>query len=252
VSAPTPLTMQDLAGRAWELYELALANANGVVVQPSMPILYFGDSEVYRRSPLKVVTVALNPSLKEFPAGSPWLRFPGGDRLSAGTPDEYLRSLDAYFRTGPYRSWFDSFEWLLRGMGASYYAGAESVALHTDIRSPVATNPTWSGLGAARALVGDGFDLWSDLVETFAPDVVLVSVARKHLLRLTPDPPEVWDTAFVLERANPYHVRVRELSVGSHRVPVVFGRAAEKPFGTVSHADRQRIGAAIRSCLDGT
>jgi hypothetical protein len=245
------MTMRDLAVRAWDLYDHAIAHANGVVVDPSMPILYFGDSEAYRRSPLKVVTVGLNPSRIEFPTGSPWSRFPGGERLSADTPDEYLRSLDAYFETAAYRSWFDSFEYLLRGMGASYYAGAASIALHTDICSPVATDPTWSRLGERRGLVGDGFTLWRDLVEALAPDVVLVSVARRHLARVTPEPPDLWDTVYVVERDNPYYVRARRVSIGSHATTLIFGSAANTPFGTVSHRDKERVGAAIKSYVDG-
>src|SRR4051812_4047299 len=105
--------MHELAERAWELYDHAVENANGVVVKPSMPILYFGDSDAYRRSPLKVVTVGLNPSLKEFPPLPPWLRFPGAGRNGSSLP-----SLDAFFRTRPYTEWFASYEPLLRGMGA--------------------------------------------------------------------------------------------------------------------------------------
>jgi len=238
--------MHELADRAWELYEHAIARANDVVVRPSMPILYFGDREAYQGSPLKIVTVGLNPSLKEFPIGDPWLRFPGGSRR-----ETYIGSLDAYFRTQPYTDWFRSFEPVLRGMGASYYPGADSSALHTDICSPVATTPTWSGLERASTLVVDGFELWRDLVETLAPDVVLVSVARRHLLRLTAEPADTWPPAYVLQRTNPYMVRMRELSIGAHRVPVVFGRAAEKPFGTVSDRDKRTIGAAIKKALDG-
>lgn len=238
--------MHELANRAWKLYDHAVANANGVVVRPSMPILYFGDREAYRRSPLKIVTVGLNPSPNEFPIGDPWLRFPGGADVG-----RYLGSLNAYFRTKAYDEWFASFEPILSGMGASYYAGEECVALHTDICSPVATNPTWSKLGGARALVGDGFDLWRDLVEMLAPDVVLVSVAREYLLRLTPEPTDLWPSVFVIKRTNPYHVRMREVRIGRHRLPLVFGRAAQKPFGTVRGPHKVMIGAAIRSALDG-
>lgn len=71
---------------------------------------------------------------------------PDGARVADKT-DGYLASLDAYFRTAPYTGWFNpSFEPLLRGLGASYYEAAPSVALHTDLCSPLATDPTWSRL----------------------------------------------------------------------------------------------------------
>ena len=36
------------------------------IVSPSIPIIWFGDIEKYMRSKLKVVTIALNPSNREF------------------------------------------------------------------------------------------------------------------------------------------------------------------------------------------
>jgi hypothetical protein len=125
------------------------------------------------------------------------------------------------------------------------------VRLHTDICSPIATTPTWNDLNGARALVGDGFELWRDLIEALAPDVVLVSVAWRHLLRLAPERGDTWESLYVIERSNPYHVRMRELSIGRHSVLAVFGRAAQKPFGTVLNRDKPAIGAAIRSAVDG-
>ena len=52
--------------------ENAHASAPAAIrVSPSMPVLYFGDLEKYRQSPLRVVTAALNPSRVEFPSASP-------------------------------------------------------------------------------------------------------------------------------------------------------------------------------------
>ena len=38
--------------------------------------------------------------------------------------------------------------------------------------------------------------------------------------------------------------------VPGNTTTMVFGRAAEKPFGTVSHKDKRKIGAALRRLLD--
>src|SRR5207302_11346114 len=137
-----------------------------------------------------------------------------------------------------YTDWFSYYEPVLSGMGASYYAGADNTALHTDICSPVATTPTWSKLNGRRALVGDGSELWRDLVETLAPDVVLASVAWRRLLRLVPQRADEWPSIYELPRTNPYRVRMRVIDIGRHRVPVAFGRAAQKPFGTVRDRDK--------------
>jgi hypothetical protein len=56
-------------------------------------------------------------------------------------------ALDSYFRSAPYRRWFDQgFERVLNGLSATYYAGFPNAALHTDLLSPLATDPTWGGL----------------------------------------------------------------------------------------------------------
>lgn len=64
--------------------------ARGIRVDPSIPILYFGDLTAYENSPKRIVTVALNPSNVEFPSPSTrfpmaarWDRFPGGSCLPA-------------------------------------------------------------------------------------------------------------------------------------------------------------------------
>ena len=81
--------------------------------------------------------------------------------------------MSAYFCTDPYRSWFNTFEPLLNGLGASYYQGGGSRGLHTDICSPVATDPTWRCLDEVdrAALVADGGPLWHMLLmETATTD----------------------------------------------------------------------------------
>lgn len=139
--------LRELAHDAWDQHERAERESVHHLVRPSIPILFFGDSKAFASSPLRTITVGLNPSREEFPRRAPFLRFPAAEGTSVRAPDRYLASLDAYFRTAPYTGWFNpSFEPLLRGLGASYYDQASSVALHTDLCSPLATDPTWSRL----------------------------------------------------------------------------------------------------------
>ena len=72
---------------------------------------------------------------------------------------------------------------MLNGMGASYCKGQPSTALHTDICSPIATDPTWSCLDPEqqKALKKDGRPLWHSLLELLRPEVVVFWVASKHL-----------------------------------------------------------------------
>src|SRR5581483_11835555 len=126
--------LRELARDAWIQHERAEREVVPHLVRPSIPILFFGDSERFAASPLRVITVGLNPSREEFPRAAPFLRFPAAEGASGRDPDRYLASLDAYFRTAPYTGWFNpSFEPLLRGLGSSYYDGALSAALHTEL-----------------------------------------------------------------------------------------------------------------------
>ena len=141
---------------AWRSFDSAASLKSRV--SPAMPILFFGDFDTYVNSQERVLTVGLNPSRHEFPEGDPFQRFPLAEDVAAADWQRYLDALSAYFRTRPYAQWFKSFEPLINGMGASYYDGRTSTVLHTDICSPIATDPTWSQLGEAdrRVLVDDG------------------------------------------------------------------------------------------------
>jgi hypothetical protein len=158
-----------------------------------MPILFFGDFDAYMQSPLRIITVGLNPSNSEFPDDPQ--KFRGQDKFwhfreaegltglaSSADCKRYLGALSGYFGNAPY-GWFDTYKGLLDGIGASFYEGAASTALHTDLCSPVATNPTWSWLSkeSKAMLLGPGRDLWHDLVRVLRPWVMLISVAREDL-----------------------------------------------------------------------
>lgn len=227
-----------------------------LVVQPAAPVLYFGDAEAFAKSRPRVVTVGLNPSNVEFPRDDPFQRFPGAQTLSAGNFDSYLDSLNQYFDVVPYRAWFGTFEPLLNGMGASYYRGGDSTVLHTDLCSPVATEPTWSRLRPSfrERLIADGRPLWHDLIRILQPDLLLMSVARHHLRAITFKPVEEAREICRLDagRRSPYAVTAWRIRVAEGVEPlVVFGRAAQRPFGTVSKADKQCIGRQALEVLNG-
>ena len=209
-----------------------------------MPILYFGDTRAYEAAPLKVVTVGLNPSLGEFPTGNPWQRFPRAAHDGVRPdPETYLESLDEYFRVDVY-SWFGrGFGPILRGLGATYADGA---AIHTDIASPVATTPTWSGLGDRKLLLPAGASLWRRLVDLLAPDVVLVSFARSYLRHFAPAEWAVFQTIAGKPRSD---VLRAEASVGRRQVPVFFGPNVNVPFGSLSAVEKERLGERIRESL---
>ena len=171
-----------------ELYDRL--SSHDFVVSPSLPILYFGDIIGCMASSFKVVTAALNPSELEFkgvksdvPSN---LRFPEYH----GDEESLFKALNAYFLKHPYRRWFGTsrktksgFLPFIEGMGSSYYAGFQNLAVHTDICSPLATSPSWSGLESSQKslLIQDGLKLWKELMTIIAPDVVLISLKKEYL-----------------------------------------------------------------------
>lgn len=129
---------------------------NKAVVQSSIPILFFGDLDAYRNSKKRILTVALNPSDKEFSEA----RFDVSPS-TLSNDSRYIKTLSEYFESNPYRFWFNHFEKLLQTIGASYYSRTSrpnfatitpdaetdfNRALHTDVCSPIATSVTWSKL----------------------------------------------------------------------------------------------------------
>ena len=223
-----------------------------------MPILFFGDLNAYVASRKRVLTVGLNPSLREFPADSPFRRFPDAECVTASEPDRYLNALSAYFRTDPYRSWFNAFEPLLNGLEASYYEGQPSMVLHTDICSPVATDPTWSGLDPAvqKSLEKDGGPLWHSLLEALQPRIVILSVARRHLSRICFRALSEWRIAHVFKRTQagtlrkrPVRVCARWYQVGGEPSLLVFLPAAQKPLGRLGSSQKREAGGHILEAL---
>ena len=246
-------SIDQAVSQAWRAHD----NAAGLVtrVNPSIPILFFGDLNAYKAAPLRTLTVGLNPSLREFPSDRPFSRFPLSDEESYRDQASYLGVMSRYFRTEPYRAWFNAWEPLLNGAGVSYYGGASSTALHTDICSPIATDPTWSRLGDVdrRALEADGVPLWHILLHCLKPQVVAVSIAEQYLDLIEFDPiDKAWSSLHIFERTGtgaprtrPYEVQKRWYEVGDAPSLFVFGRAAQKPFGLITDSQKCQVGAMM-------
>ena len=248
-----------LVDQAWHAFDRA-GNLPSRVT-PAVPILFFGDLDAYLGSPLRVLTVGLNPSLHEFPSDNAFARFPLIGNQRDREPGRYLAAMSAYFKTHPYRRWFNAYEHLLNGTGASYYcAGNASTALHTDICSPIATNPTWSELGRDRAdLQAVGVPLWHELLTVLRPQLVFLSVAKVYLDRNRFPPIDEWRSLRVFMRTGrgdlrrrPYRVRARWYSVGGEESLFVFGQAAFTPFQLLSRDQQHEVGAsAMEAYEDG-
>ncbi len=221
-----------------------------VVVTPSLPILYFGALDAYAKSELKVITVGKNPSDNEF-------------RLKKSDPFSFVRfsnwnehtrnllsSLNPYFEDKPLKQWFSCFEPILNGLSASYYNSSyHNTALHTDICSPLATNPTWSKLSkeTQSALYEEGFEIWKELIEELQPDIMFVSIPRalfRAVFKSSGNELVVFNNKKNGEpRKKPYLVEIFEYELSTEKkVKVVFGQAANKPFDTIFDQQKLKIG----------
>lgn len=238
--------------------ENAHASASAAIrVSPSMPVLYFGDLEKYRQSPLRVVTTALNPSRVEFPSASPFQRFPSAAKWAQIEVPNARRkavqtALNWYFYVSPYRRWFDTLEPVLAGFGASFYGHGTNCALHTDLLSPVATDPTWRKLSEEDrdALALSGVKIWHGLIAEIRPHIVLLSVAAEHLARLEFRNLTRWSVRMTMAEKPrlPIMAASAETTSGTF-TDFVFARAAQTPFGHFSNAEKRLIGPELRGLL---
>ena len=239
-----------LARCAWDLHKAA--EGKPWLVTPSAPVLFFGNLYNYKSSPIRIATVALNPSRQEFPAQSPFCRFPGAETADIRA---YLVSLSKYFQNAPYRAWFDFYDQALSGLNASYYGQTPNTALHTDIGSVLPTNPTWSGLDndVRKEIASCGVPLWHRLISYLEPQILLLSTARAwlDLINLTPTSP--WhvlcafcETQSGSSRKRPISVcgRWYQLQTGAP-VLIAFIPAAQKPLAPLSHPQKAAAGKAI-------
>lgn len=261
MAAVAPVPSATILALARDVLRLHAAKADDLehrVVRPSAPILYFGDLPAYRASPMRVVTVGVNPSGEEFPASSPWSRLDCSTCVGRDPTDEavtgYLRALNGYFAGQPYRRWFDrSYEPVLEGLGASYYRGATSTALHTDVCSPLATSPTWGRLPAAvqADLLQDGVPLWHRLINELDPHLIIASISRPHLRRISLESASEPRVVYTVHRARPYDVVARSVRCGDAVSLLVWAPASTTPFQPISHEHKRAVGRRLREVVDG-
>jgi hypothetical protein len=245
--------------------EYNIAKSKGApITQPSIPILFFGDLINYLDSEVKIITVGLNPSHKEFPPDSRFSRFIGADKLDMSSKlseqdvISYLSALNMYFHFNPYRKWFGSFEPILNGLNSSYYPENEAnTVLHTDLCSPYATDITWSKLNVRyrNVLRSPGIKIWHKLLEFLEPNIVLISVSERYL-RTIKFRINKWKTHTTImnkdngtPRAKPYTVKKAGMKINDKKGYIVWGKAAQTPFGTLSKNIKKNLGKSLLDLL---
>jgi hypothetical protein len=247
-----------------------------------IPIPYFGDVEAYQSSTIRILTVGLNPSNREFqPKKSENDKLTGKKlvrRFSVGSVNSNQIDLNSqlshYFKGNPY-SWFNSFECVLKGCEASYgvNANAKHTALHIDVGSPIATSPTWSKLGVQNAkkltqkdlatlgaekktkagLTTQGKKFFIDMLQLFQPNIIIASVGRHHICEIDPIFDLKKQVYFKDRNANGelsksnQRVVGGELAFASQEFYFANGSASTTPFGRFTNQQKQLAGEKILS-----
>jgi hypothetical protein len=152
------------------------------VVSPSIPIVWFGDIEKYQRSPKRILTISINPSLHEFPQSPKQPRFDIVDFSNSNALDALYSTLNHYFYDNPYGNpydWFKKYNKLMSVLDCSYgglYGNKTNTAIHIDIYTAIATNPTFGHLESHEKALIQNTSLFNELFDLLDPGVVLISV----------------------------------------------------------------------------
>jgi len=174
------------------------------VINGTINIDWFGDRKAYEQSNIKIITVGLNPSGIEFGVDKKNkisdvnLRFKGitSPILTHPIKGDFANVWNNYFKENPYKWFSQGFEHVLRGIDASYGGKllqngkqVSYTAIHTDLCTPWATDPTWSKLPKSdqQALIApndNDFEEWITLVEELKPDIIVFSVRREYWSKL--------------------------------------------------------------------
>ncbi|MFC3193208.1 hypothetical protein ACFODZ_03025 [Marinicella sediminis] len=234
-----------------------LHKSNRFVVSPSLPILFFGDIDAYSRSSLKIVTVGKNPSDNEFKINKDdpysFCRFPDW----SNSIESLTNCLKSYFKNKPLKQWFSCYEPILNGAESSYYDGAfKNRAIHTDLCSPLATDPTWSKLTDIErdTLFSSGSNIWIKLIEDLQPDLILVSIPRQLFEKFFSGEANLLESFKFKEdgtaRKKPYDVISKKYKFNSGKTATaVWGMPSNKPFDQISNRIRRIVGERLKDEL---
>lgn len=232
-----------------------MAKIHGII-----PIDWFGNRNEYEQSDIRIVTVGLNPSDREFKRDKDATTYDVSYRFPSaivGNPATYPKAWNEYFMHHPY-NWFYNFERVLQGAGASYGGklpermGEQDHpirrAIHTDLCSSYATAPTWSKLSREEreeTFAQEGILRWKEQMEQLQPDIIITAIAKEY-----------WRELPITDISNLY-VITETKDGGKRKYPtfirkgywngilVILGVTSYVPFGSICSAEQRHIGELI-------
>lgn len=169
--------------------------SKNIVVEDSIPIVWFGDIDRYFESKCRVVTVGINPSNQEFfdTAGNWVCRF-GKDaerlahkpELNSNDKTVLVESYTRYFDNNPHDGWFNAYESILNnlpaGIRATYYGKNDyHRAIHIDYQTALATTKLWSLLMKENQIIVKekivNNEIFFNFLDFLNPKIVLFSAS---------------------------------------------------------------------------
>lgn len=186
-----------LIDKCWDYYVKYRDMQNSPLVNPCIPVFWFGDLNKYQNeSSKKVITLAINPSNDEFrfkKTGSyNFIRFKKGQeiytkhKLNIVNKNVFIETLNNYFKDKPY-SWFYRMEAPLNCINSSYGEIIQSgkysnYAIHTDL-CPLSTFQKWGKLpgNIQNQLLMDFKNILNDFINYLNPDIILSSLSENNL-----------------------------------------------------------------------
>lgn len=226
-----------------------------------MPVDWFGDRDEYEKSDIRIITVGLNPSDNEFEKQSYKESVPLKERelslfrfsaYNPQNPKTHRVALNNYYKTkNVYTQWFNSYEHVLNGMGASYFSnkGIKIRAIHTDICSPWATCPTWSKLSkeVKNELFAEGKAQWECLVKELNPDVIIASIGKGYIKALGIESTHNELCRFETKKDGKPRKSPLVIDVYKYNdIPFIAGGAGMVPFALLGNNQKEELGKIIR------
>lgn len=252
------MTLELYINKCWK--DFLKKKSLSVVCNPSIPILWFGNYDEYVSSEKKILTVGLNPSSMEFKEKRSStvfdvnIRFPAASTLvnksvlTQQKIDLYKRAMNEYFSIGTdYWTWFESFENILSAFNASYKLANIHRAIHVDIYTPIATNPTWGGLKKAhakdkQALLQNTEYNFEDFVDYLNPDIIIVSanadVVYNTFCNSQNQPcTKINSDACLPQFEKPYYPYIRGYHLDNNRILIWVKNCRGKPLRGMNKTD---------------
>jgi len=222
-----------------ELFDEIKRVKPSLTARNSVPIIFSGNIAQYEKSPLKIVTVALNPSSNEF-AGVDH-RY----KLEKLNPKNLFKVCSSYFDVDSAQEvsrWFTNYEKILMSADASYFEGRRNRAIHSDMCSPIVTQKKWQKLGREdrRQLQESGLQIWKEFVRILSPDIILMSVKREYRDEICQNWTEIPISSIPTRSRN---VAIGKLGCST----VVWGRARNTPFMDFNDREKIKIGETLQS-----